>query len=728
MRGNQGSERERRGFVHYSANPLDPGSLSHDSVNAVLEDSRGILWIGTDGGGLNEVRPPVREDVPLEFIRRQPGAASAAGLSDRVVTSLCEDSRGDLWIGTYTGGLNRLGRTTTGSPEQRFVHYRHEPSDEGSLSSDFVMAIHEDRLRTLWVGTIDGGLNRFDRNRDRFVRYTADDEVPGRLSDNSVFAVYEDWEARLWVGTAEGLNLLDRKTNLFTHYKNVPTDPESISSNLIRAIYQDRSGTLWIGTDGGGLNQLVAAGVGKRRPKFKAYRMRDGLPNDSVLGILEDDRGNLWLSTHRGLSRFDPSRGTFRNYDSNDGLQGNDFRGAACWKSRSGELFFGGSHGFNVFHPEQIQDNPNAPPIVILDFQLFNKSVPVQKKQEDGRVILRESISETDQIALSFRDAVFSFQFAALHYVAPHENEYAYMMEGLDRDWNFIGNRRFVTYTTLPPGDYVFRVKGANGDGVWNERGVSLRIAITPPFWKTIWFYAASLGAVLSLGITLYRLRLSQVRRREIELEGQVEERTQQLAEVNQQLNQANARLRRLATRDELTGIGNMRLFRAFYSREWRRVVRSGLPMSLIMIDVDFFKLYNDTYGHSAGDECLKKVARCIRSYANRPGDLAARYGGEEFIVVLAGMDAQDTAQLAERMRRDVESMAIPHEHSSIASRLTISLGCATLIPSREDNPDLLFKEVDTALYLSKQNGRNRTTVWPDSGGAGRRGARHKVD
>jgi len=710
LRGGIGDDREKRAFVHYAVNSHDPQSLSHASVNALVEDGRGMLWIGTDGGGLNQVIPPKSIDSPLQFAHYRTRSGRTDGLSDDVVTTIAEDSHGDIWVGTYTGGLNRLCRDNIARSVPSFVCYRNDPRDPGSLSANFVKVIHEDRSGTLWIGTIDGGLNRFDRNTGRFVRFQADDSSPGNLSDNSVFAIEDDHRGHLWIGTAEGLNRYDPRNNRFLHCKKSPDDPASLGGEVVRSLYCDRSGGLWVGTDGGGLSRLIS-GADSDRPRFKHYRVKDGLPNDSVLGILEDDHGTLWLSTHNGLCRFDPATGSFRNYDRRDGLQGNDFRGGACWKSRSGEMFFGGSHGFSVFHPDQIRDNRNVPPIVILDFQIFTKHVPVGRGRGDGRAVLEKFVTETDQIELSHKDAVFSFEFAALHYVAPEKNEYAYWMEGLEKEWNYVGNRRFVTYTTLPAGDYVFHVKGANSDGVWNDRGLALKITIRPPFWKTAWFSGLLSGLALVLGVAAVQLRVRRLKRRGAELEEQIEERTRQLGKANKQLSVANAKLRRMATRDELTGVANIRLFRTFFYREWRRVARSGRPISLIMADVDFFKAYNDTYGHGAGDECLRKVAATIQKYANRAGDLAARYGGEEFILVLSETELNEAACVGERIRQDVEALKIPHALSSISPYVTISLGCVTLVPTPREKPNRMLEEVDKALYLSKHEGRNRTTV-----------------
>ena len=283
---------------------------------------------------------------------------------------------------------------------------------------------------------------------------------------------------------------------------------------------------------GGGLDKLD-----RENEQFIHYTIKNGLSSNTVWGILEEDAspdeadGNLWLSTTWGLSRFNPQTETFRNYDISDGLQGNSFLPTTSYhKSNNGEMFFGGANGFNAFYPEQIVDNPNPPPVVITDFQLANKPVPIG---DDS--VLQQSILETDELVLSYQDNVFSFEFAALNYRAPEKNLYKYKMEGFEEEWNEVdSSRRFATYTNLDPDDYVFRVIASNDDGVWNEEGASIAITITPPWWETTWF-RIGLG-LLAVGLLMggYRWRVSSVEARSRELEAEVAERTEELQTANQ--------------------------------------------------------------------------------------------------------------------------------------------------------------------------------------------------
>jgi PAS domain S-box-containing protein len=383
-----------------------------------------------------------------------------------------------------------------------FINYTPDFFNPNSLSSNNVFTICEDKLDYIWIGTYGGGLNRFDRREKKFKRYMVDPQNTYSLSDNFVWSIYEDHAGVLWIGTENGgLNQFDRDNNRFLRYQADPEDSNSLSSNKILCILEDRSGMLWLGTTNG-LDKFNR--VDKR---FIHYTKDDGLPSNAIQSLLEDDHGNLWLGTLKGLSKFDPRTGKCINYKVSDGLQSNEFNVNACFKSQSGEMYFGGLNGFNIFSPDSIKNNPYIPPIVITNIQIFNKSVLIGK-EIDGRIILKNSVTETKEIKLSYKENVFSFEFAALHYVSPENNQYAYMMEGFDKDWNYTdANKRYVTYTNMGGGEYVFRVKGSNSDGVWNEEGASIRIIISPPFWQTIWFYGFLALLVVCGAFWIYKRR-----------------------------------------------------------------------------------------------------------------------------------------------------------------------------------------------------------------------------
>ena len=300
----------------------------------------------------------------------------------------------------------------------------------------------------------------------------------------------------------------------------------------MQALYEDRSGTFWVGTYGGGLNRFD-----RDSERFTPFTEKENLPNNVIYGILEDSLSFLWLSTNKGLSKFDPKTVTFRNYDVHDGLQSNEFNSGAFHKSRGGEMFFGGINGFNAFYPDRIKDNRYVPPVVLTSFKKLNKEA-----------VLDTAIFEISVITLQRTDDVISFEFAALDYTVPEKNQYAYQLEGFSEDWITLGTKRDVTFTNLDPGSYTLRVKGSNNDGLWNEAGLAVRLIVVPPFWQTWWFRTAGVLAVTALLLTVYLARTRRYRAHNRALRAEITERWRAEAELetkNEKLEAQNAELER---------------------------------------------------------------------------------------------------------------------------------------------------------------------------------------
>ncbi len=561
--------RETDTFTSYQHDSLDPRSLGSNSVTALHVNRSGILWIGISGRGISKL-----DSTEQGFALYQHKTANSNSLSNSNVRAVFEDQFDDLWIGTWGGGLNRFDPQTG-----EYVHYLHDPADPNSLSNNHVWTILEDSTGTLWVGTLGGGLNRFDREAGTFTRLQRDPSNHYGVGHPHVTTLHEDRTGVLWIGTwssgLDALNLqsMDGKAGL-VHYRHDPDDPRSLGEGTVYSIHEDRAGVLWVGTGGGGLcrfdrdretftcykhnpddvNSLrdntvwvihqdqdgalwvgTSGGISRLEPQtgtFINYTQADGLPHDTVYGILEDEEGRLWLSTECGLSRFDPQARTFRNYVAGDGLQGNNFHPGAYYKSREGELLFGGPDGLTAFYPQDIRDNLQIPPIYVTDFQLSNKPVTI-----GGDSPLKKSIVETQELVLSHEEDVISFEFAALSYSSPEKNRYRYKLEGFENQWVEVDNdQRWATYTNLDPGRYTFRVIGSNNDGLWNEEGASVRLTITPPWWETWRFRGLVLLALLGLVIGWYRWRVVGIERRSRELKAQVAERTQDLSERTSEL------------------------------------------------------------------------------------------------------------------------------------------------------------------------------------------------
>ena len=361
------------------------------------------------------------------------------------------------------------------------------------------MTIFEDRLGVIWVGTYGGGLSRFDRATRSFTNYRNEADKLSSLSGNQVSTIAEDPSGSLWIGTlGDGLNFFDHDTKQFRRFHHDPARNSSLSSNEILSLHLDQSGILWIGTQGGGLNRLERLEAEAETTSFTRYSEYDGLPNDVVYGILPDAEGGLWLSTIRGLARFDPGTEAFESFDVTNGLQADEFNLGAYYRSISGELFFGGVNGFNAFFPDQIERSTAAPALALTSFLKLNQPA-----------VIENPLNQLEQVNLSYSDYVVSFEFAALDYRSPENNQYAYKLEGLDENWIELANRNQITFTNLAPGPYTLRVRGSNSDGVWNEAGISLPISVAAPPWRQWWAYA-----LYALVAALLVLRFVQVQRK----------------------------------------------------------------------------------------------------------------------------------------------------------------------------------------------------------------------
>jgi signal transduction histidine kinase/ligand-binding sensor domain-containing protein/DNA-binding response OmpR family regulator len=462
----------------------------------IYEDRNGIIWIGTYGG-------LYKFDREKNFcIRYSHDPNDPTSLTDNKVNSISEDRLGNIWIGTVAGGLNKFDKK-----KEEFIYYRHNPNNPNSISSDIILSTYVDGRNTLWIGTYDGGLNKFDIESNEFIHYKNNPDNITSISNNRISSILEDRAGNLWLGTrGGGLNKFDREKEQFTSFKHDSNDSTSISNDYVLSMYEDSVGTLWMGTMGGGLNRFDT-----ENEIFNSYSTSEGLPSETVYGLLEDDRGNFWISTKNGLCKFSPASGVIRNYDASDGLSDDEFNHKAWCKTRSGELIFGGHNGINIFHPDSLKENSHIPPIVITDFHLFNEPVPVGFYEKSERIVLFHSITETSKLELTYEERIFSIEFAALDFHAPEKNKYAYIMEGFEENWNYTdASRRLVTYTNLDPGEYTFRVKASNNHGYWNEEGALLKIIILPPWWATTWAYI--IYALLIIG-TIYFVWRMQLRR-----------------------------------------------------------------------------------------------------------------------------------------------------------------------------------------------------------------------
>lgn len=480
---------ERHGikFKQISRDPSKQKGLNDDVVWAICEDENKNLWIGTYQGGLNKWGRT--QNKFLYFLHDENNPNS---ISDNHIRTIVNDKRGFIWIGTFRGGLNIYNKNTN-----KFINYKHVPTDSLSLSANQVQSIFIDKEKNTWIGTFGGGLHKiapFEKLPSKiiFKKYKHETDDPFSLSDDRIYSIFEDSDGILWIGTfGGGLNKFDRKNEHFICYKNIVGDESSLSDNRVMGIFEDRSKNLWIATYGGGLNKFD-----KRKEKFTHYHKKHGINSTVVYGVIEDNKGNLWISSDNGIYKLSPRTELFTKYDLSDGLQSLEFSGGAYFKSISGEIFFGGINGFNYFHPDSVKDNHYIPPIVISTIKIFNEPIK----------------GEVDSVFLSYDQNFLSIEFSALDFTNPLDNQYSYILEGIENEWQYVDSKnRIANYTSLKPGEYIFRVKGSNNDGIWNNVGTSLYIFISPPYWQTWWFIV-----LIALFVSFVIYYLSTIRYRNL--------------------------------------------------------------------------------------------------------------------------------------------------------------------------------------------------------------------
>jgi signal transduction histidine kinase/ligand-binding sensor domain-containing protein len=496
------------GLFHLSKDRsrMDRYPVRDDYVLSLFEDHSGLLWIGT-GKGINkwvkkrkqfniipnQLQGRVRDfevwsfsnaggdslwigaNNGLYLIDSRGNTVNGGPTLDCIGQAVLRDPSGCLWVGTLDKGILEWDPRS-----RRAKSFRTEPDNPRSIPADDVRALARDSAGALWLGTA-GGLCRYDVQSQSFDRLAEDSACPPGLKNEQINCLTVDPQGAFWIGARNGLWYIDRHAGTSRRYTHDPGNPETLSDNRVQSMLAISPDLLWVGTYGG-LDRLDV-----RHGTVTRFSHVQGLPNDVVYGILEDDQGYLWLSTNKGLSKFDPAKKSFRNYDISDGLQSDEFNHGAFYKDDKGRMFFGGVNGFNAFEPREITDNHIPPPVVFTDLRVFDKSMNLAKR-----------ISEVGVVELQYSQNYFSVEFAALDFSCPAKNRYAYMLEGFDKDWISCGTRRYAAYTNLDGGTYVFHVRGSNSDGTWNTAGASFTIRVIPPFWRTWWFYVATTIVVIS--------------------------------------------------------------------------------------------------------------------------------------------------------------------------------------------------------------------------------------
>ena len=539
------STRESTIFIN---DPANPSSLNNDYIYSLFYDNSGILWIGTYGGGINKIDfvkihfnslsgKPGQEksllsnevsglyandsmvwigtdngisiynksDEQFSDIKHNP--SEPRSISSNIVYSIIEDSEKNLWIGTSGGGLNKLSLQNRIKKNYTFDRISHSPNDPGTILSNTIYCLYEDLTGNIWVGTPDG-LNLIDKNGRLLAGFTDSPDKPGSLISSEIYSITQDYKGIIWIGTYNGLNRFNKDDSTFTFIRIPELSEKGINTETIYCLHPDISGELWIGTDNAGLFRF-----NPDNKNLVRYTQSDGLPDNVIYSITSDIGDNLWISTNNGLARIMINEGTeditVVRYNSENGLDVDAFNIGASAQSGDGNLYFGSYKGVTWFHPADVSGNSTVPPVYITGIDLFFNPVAISR---DGSTPISSHISETKRIELTHRQNVLNFHFSALNYIEPDKNNFAFMFEGLDNDWNYVKGQREAQYLYIPPGEYVFRVKASNNDGLWNETGASLEVYIAIPFTGTVWFYLIrAIGLVIMVLILIREIMMVSV-------------------------------------------------------------------------------------------------------------------------------------------------------------------------------------------------------------------------
>ncbi len=637
--------------------------LSDTEVYPIYKDSKNDIWVGT-AKGLNIYRNGKFEQVDFTQNGKIYSQVAIWKKNQTSIQSLFEDSNGKMWIGVAGG----IFIAKNGNVEMLEVSEGHH-----------VNTILEDDAGNIWAATSKGILLFKDYKLEKF--FTKKDGLPNDFMN----VIYKDSNGKLWFGGYGGLS--EFKDGKFINH----TTKDGLTGNYVRSIYEDAEGTFWIGTYDEGLSRF-------KNGRFVNYRIENGLFNNGVFAIQEDNRGYFWISSNGGIYRVkkrdlnDFADGKIKQINSigygvADGMLNNECNGGrqpASLKDDDGNFWFPTQNGVAIVNPEAETYNALPPSVVI-----------------ESATVERENVNIHDGLTIEAGQKNVEIKFTGISLIKSNQIKFKYKLEGHDRDWIDADKNRTAYYSYLPPGNYQFRVKAANSDGIWNEEGATIKLELQPFIYQTSWFYLLCLAVGVLVLLTVWKVSVFQLEANERRLAKLVDEKTEELKKANKEL-------QHLANSDGLTAIGNRRRFEEFLADEWHRAIRFKTEISLILIDIDNFKLFNDTYGHLEGDDCLKKVAKALRQTIHRPTDLVARFGGEEFAIILGGTDAEGALTVAREAFENVNNLQISHDNSETGKFLTVSIGIATTLAELGMLESELIKAADQALYQAKENGRNQ--------------------
>jgi diguanylate cyclase (GGDEF)-like protein len=716
-------------FQRIQHDPANPTSLSNDRVLDIYEDEGGVIWFGTYQG-LNKWNPAqasfnhtlyrapngqLKHNIVTDFAESISGNTYIAtygggvlvmdaqhqivnviskdsGLPDNQIMAVLIDRDDNLWVGSRSQGLARLD-----AKDHQWTNFIHVNGEPDSLLSNSVSDIRQDSQGNIWIATYNGGLSKLlDKG---FKHYRADDNIPNSLSSNRIFQIFEDSAGFIWLATEKGLNRLNPNNDEIKQLKANPDKSDSLSSNMVWHIFEDRLGNFWVATQGKGINLWKKEDRIKFNNSFEVFNLSNGFNSNTSYGIEEDGAGNIWFSSNRGLSRFNYKSGDIQHYDKSHGLQGYDFNIGAIMKDKDGILYFGGSNGFNYFDPLHIAQNNHTPQVVLTGITKGNQSL---------------AVGAQSRLELTYTDYLLALDFIALDYAAPEKNRYQYSLQNFDADWIDVGQLKRATYTNLPAGRYLFKVRAANNDGVWSEASINLPISVFPAPWRTWWaytLYATGLGLIIFMFLRRQMEKLAHEETYRRQLEKEVDNRTSELAGQNKALTVLNDKLETAYLTDAMTGLNNRHFLDSYLRSTLPQLggnCNNGDRMLVMLIDMDNLKPVNDSLGHAAGDAVISHMAG-ILTQMKPEGFHLIRWGGDEFMFIGIQKEPQESQKIVERLFNDIIKGSFVYQGKNL------EYGCSAGFahyPFDSDNPaamswDQVAVVADKALYAAKKTKGN---------------------
>jgi len=521
-------DKQIKRFNHLYLQPGSSKSLSHDNSTSIVENEKGEIFIGTDGGGIDVFSRDHKTVTPFSKY------ATFGKLTNKKVIALAFDSKGRLFVGMWGGGVDIFDFKS-----RKKIHLK-KGNGIRDLTSDNIFSLLADRRGNVWIGTFQEGVNRIDPDLKQVIHFKQSEAGQNINFIVSILRLYEDKSGDIWMAIdPDGVYKFDYRTGKMSFLLSLNEAPNKVGAVFALSFYEDSKSRFWIGTRGQGLNLYD-----RLNKKLKPVIINE-LDNGDVFGILEDEKGAIWASTNNGISKFIVSDTghslafTKRNFDVFDGLQANQFNMWSAFKSRNGELYFGGVNGVNYFKPQEIVYNTRKPEVVFTGFSIFNVLMTPNAKDSP----LKSDISEAKKIILNHTQSLFSIEFVGMNFTQPKKNQYKCKLEGFEKNWRYLGTERKVTYTNLDPGTYVLKVLASNNDGLWNDKAATLTIVVLPPWWKETWFKVLAFFLFVALLTIAIRLRFRQLTKHNAELEEKVLVRTEEISKRTEELSKQSLNL-----------------------------------------------------------------------------------------------------------------------------------------------------------------------------------------